>query len=903
MSEAGAEVGSRPVRKFNPGLLQSDGELIEQFVVRQHELGLVRDVLRSNVDAPSCQHVLVVAPRGRGKTMLLARVAAEIRADAVLAARVVPVRFMEESAEVFSLADFWMETLFHLAGELAGREPGLAKELSDTHAALSSRWRDEGLEGMARAAVLDAADRLDRRLVLMVENVQSLVATVDEGFGWGLRAVLQSVPQIMLVASATSRFEGLDDPRAPFFELFRLVHLEPLDTEECRRLWTAVSGQAAHGHEIRPLEILTGGSPRLIVVVAAFARHRSLRELMEDLVGLVDEHTEYFRGHLEALPRNERRVFVSLIDLWQASTAGEIAARARLDVRVVSTMLGRLVARGAVTAVPGGAGGKRLYAASERLYSIYYKLRRERDESAVVEALIHFMVAFYDVGELYQVSGQLMQDAIGSTAIQAGIDRALAKRTVAPEDVRSRMKWEEVERTSDKVRNRRRVDAEIRLQDDVQAAYAEEDWQRVLNVVDRYVADGWVETASKWGRDQELAYVWNLKSEAHYGLKQFREVIAIGDEAAERLAGSKETTVMYRSAAIALTKAAAHCELGDFGIARSECRDVVDRFGRYGSPWFDARIAAALLVQAKAERGLGEAERAAGLLDEVLVRFGDSEDADVQRSVVRSLLVKAAMAREVDDWRTEQRTYGEAIDRFGGSEDAAIRGNVVSAWLNRGFAFGAAGDFANELACYEGFAEWLGERAVPGQRWSALVALMYRSRRLAELGRAEEALGTAAEAARRFEEHTEECLRETRLWISWHLRGSVALALMALGAGAQAMDAFREACGLFLPHHEMAIGEMLRLVPELVAAGACEQELLGVLLGDERNAQALQPLVVALRMRTGESVRAPAEVLEVAGDLVGRVEERLAKGVPPGFFHRKEGVQVPADRAREAELR
>ena len=117
------------------------------------------------------------------------------------------------------------------------------------------------------------------------------------------------------------------------------------------------------------------------------------------------------------------------------------------------------------------------------------------------------------------------------------------------------------------------------------------------------------------------------------------------------------------------------------------------------------------------------------------------------------------------------------------------------------------------------------------------------------------------------------------------------------------MDAFREACGLFLPHHEMAIGEMLRLVPELVAAGACEQELLGVLLGDERNAQALQPLVVALRMRTGESVRAPAEVLEVAGDLVGRVEERLAKGVPPGFFHRKEGVQVPADRAREAELR
>ena len=58
----------------------------------------------------------------------------------------------------------------------------------------------------------------------------------------------------------------------------------------------------------------------------------------------------------------------------------------------------------------------------------------------------------------------------------------------------------------------------------------------------------------------------------------------------------------------------------------------------------------------------------------------------------------------------------------------------------------------------------------------------------------------------------------------------------------------------------------------------------------------LQPLIVALRMRTGETVRAPEEVLKVAADLGGRVEERLATGVPPGFFHRKEGVQVSGDR-------
>ena len=451
MSETtGAEVEAhRPIRKFNPGMLQSDEEVVAQFVVRQHEFEVVCDVLRSNIGAPSCQHLLVVAPRGRGKTMLLARVAAEIRRDAEFGRHLLPVRFMEESQEIYGLADFWLETLFHLAREVAAGNPALAKELSKTHASLFSRWREEGTEGTARAAVLDAADRLDRRLVLVVENVQSLFSTVDDEFGWGLRGVLQSVPQVMLVASATSRFEGLEDPRAPFFELFRLVHLAPLTTEECRRLWAVVTGQAPHTHEIRPLEILTGGSPRLLVVVAAFARHRSLRQLLEELVGLVDEHTEYFRSHLESLPKNERRVFVSLIDLWQASSSGEIAARARLDVRVVSTMLGRLVERGAVTVMPDADRGKRLYAASERLYSIYYKLRRERDEAAVVEALIHFMVAFYDIGEFYQVSDQLLRDAIDSTAVQRGIDRALLGRAASLDDPPSRIKWEEVERTSE----------------------------------------------------------------------------------------------------------------------------------------------------------------------------------------------------------------------------------------------------------------------------------------------------------------------------------------------------------------------------------------------------------------------------------------------------------------------
>lgn len=392
-------VSSEPtLRKFNPGFFQSDDEVIGQFTVRRRELGIVLEVLRGNVGAQACQHVLVVAPRGRGKTMLLARIAAELHTNQEFSERLLPVRFMEESQEIFNMSDFWLETLFHLAREIRKSDPESAEELRDTHADLAARWHGKDLEERARAAALEAADRLGKQIVLMVENLQILCGDVDDDFGWKLRKTLQSEPQIILLATATSRFKGLDDAREPFFELFRIIRLDPLDTEECRCLWQAVSGDTVSGREIRPLEILTGGNPRLLVIVAGFAQHRSLRQLMENLVSLIDDHTEYFRSHLEGFAKTERRVYLSVIDLWQPSSTGEIAARARMDVRPVSTLLGRLVNRGAV--VVEGSGKKRRYVAVERLYSIYYKLRRERDEAAVVRNLVHFMTVFYSGAEI-----------------------------------------------------------------------------------------------------------------------------------------------------------------------------------------------------------------------------------------------------------------------------------------------------------------------------------------------------------------------------------------------------------------------------------------------------------------------------------------------------------------------
>ncbi len=807
----------RPIRKFNPGTFQSDKEVIEQFAVRRRELDMVLGVLGGNIDSPSCQHVLVVAPRGRGKTMLLARVVAELNTDEELSECLLPVRFMEESQEIFNIADFWLDTLFHLALESAKYDPALARELRETHADLTDLWREEALADRVRAAVLDAADRLGKKLVLMVENLQTLWEDVDDDFGWKLREALESEPQIMLLATATSRFKGLEDAGEPFFELFRIVDLESLGTEECRRLWQVVSGDAVSVREIRPLEILTGGNPRLLVIVAGFAQHRSLRQLMEELVMLIDDHTEYFRGHLEVLGRGERRVYLALIDLWRPSSTGEIAARARMEVRPVSSMLGRLVSRGAVRFE--GSGRKRLYAVAEPLYSIYYKLRRERDEATVVRNLIHFMVAFYGIGELYQMFGQ---PGLEAAIIYEGIERALAEQPHV-EDSFLRVAWSAIRHISDKATEKVQFTAELRLKEEIQTALKEEEFERVIEIGDHFMASGGVDSSLM--PESLIAYILHMKAIAYEKLEDLQGVIAVCDEMVERFDDTSDQALLARMARVLIHGARARCEFGEFSSAVLAYGEVISRFGSSKSPDFQFPVALALVKKGDMQVQLGELGLAVLAYDEVITRFGSSDAPDLQVLVALALSQRGDMQVQLGELGLAVLAYDEVIARFGSSDALEIQ--VLVAWV-----------------------------------------LSQKGMVQIKMGRAEEALQMCGELEGRLGALTD----NEKVVFTWRARYVHALALLLKKRQLMAMDVFRSAYAVFVPDNEMMLSEMLQLVPELIANGVSERNLVEVL--SRANAVALAPLVVALRQRAGEVVRAPVEVLEVAADINKRIETR-----------------------------
>src|SRR4030042_2446329 len=106
----------------------------------------------------------------------------------------------------------------------------------------------------------------------------------------------------MMLAPATTRFKEIMNAEKANFELFREITLTPLSTEDCRVLWRLVTGEDLANDRIRPMEVLTGGSPRLLAILADFSIGNALTELMDDLVVLIDDHTTYFKANVEALP-------------------------------------------------------------------------------------------------------------------------------------------------------------------------------------------------------------------------------------------------------------------------------------------------------------------------------------------------------------------------------------------------------------------------------------------------------------------------------------------------------------------------------------------------------------------------------------------------------------------------
>ena len=631
-------------RKYNPGFLTVD-ELIATFCVRMAEFeSLLESVRECSGNANS--HQIVIGPRGSGKTSLLLRVAAELERDSDLSVRFFPIIFAEESYEVSTAGEFWLECISRLAAQVPRVAGGL--DLHRTFEDLRTIRDDRLLEGRCLGVLQDFADREAKRLVLVVENLNMMFGDIsDRQAGWRLRKILQTDPRIVLLASATSRFDQMSGPEEAFYELFRVIQLRPLDLQECTTLWLNVTGQARAPQTVQALRILTGGSPRLLTIVARFGANLSFSELMDDLLDLVDDHTEYFKSHLDALPAQERRVYLALADLWKPASAREIADRARLETSQCSAQLARLTDRGVVE-VSGGSPRRKLYYLTERLYNIYYLMRRARGPVPLVDALVRFMAAFYSTNELKEFGARMLREAQSADQEVLKLIRTafnclvgLPSLEVHREEFRSLAPPNFL------------GDAEVLSSLSLRPSTSRELFIRALTLAEggqlREAIAAWEETVQRFG-----------ESDARADQEQVSLALANKGRALERLGKAEE--------------------------ALDILEDVVRRYGKSKGKNHELAVASALVSKGRILDSLNRQMEALEVCDEVVRRFGDSRVQAIEALVANALVGKAATLYSLERFQDSLETDNEVLCRFRRNSSSKFFQELAAAMVGRGHA-------------------------------------------------------------------------------------------------------------------------------------------------------------------------------------------------------------------------
>ncbi len=440
-----------PVRRriYNPAHLTPD-ELKESFVAREDTLAELLRVIREQTPGRPCQHMMLIGPRGMGKTTLGLRFLCAIEEDPDLRQRWQPVAFHEESYGIGNLADFWIHALSHLT-----RATGELRWEQRAEALVANEADQERAAAYALAELAHFNRESERRLILFVENFDSIVAQIhDEREIYSLRATLIERPDILLLGSANAYFESIGGYGEPLYEFFRVFKLEGIGKEEARRILAAAASAEGRPEVSESLNMeqgrletirrLTGGNPRLLALACRLLIESPLGSAVEDLERLIDEQTPYFKARIEDLPGQARKVFHCLSEGWKPLLAKEVAAAASLSSSHASAQLKQLLEKGYTRELRLPGAKRTRYEVSDRLYNIYYLLRFSRSGRDRLERLIEFLHELFGTAGMrtmyVAVLASLRTDGIGTSD---GIEwlPVLAWRVAADQEFVRRSDW------------------------------------------------------------------------------------------------------------------------------------------------------------------------------------------------------------------------------------------------------------------------------------------------------------------------------------------------------------------------------------------------------------------------------------------------------------------------------
>lgn len=432
---------------YNTGRMSPE-QVIAAFAARRQQFDRIVADITAEKPKSRAQHHLVVGQRGMGKTMLLARMAAELRTNPNLSARFLPLVFAEEQYAVDRLSKFWLNCLDSLADarEAAG-EAAHVEEIDATVARLTATGMRAMKDEQAFAdevydAFAKASGATGQRTVLLVDNLQLVFERLDGREQHSLRELLMRPGSPVLVGTSPSPPSQDQDYSAAFYDQFKIHYLRPLDEPEMRSLLVHLADTSGrsdvrqrvlqHPARLKVLRQLTGGNPRTTLTLFFLYAEDFAPSVFGDLEGLLDRVTPLYKSRFEELTAQQQVVTSAVANHWDPITAAGIATATGLPAGTISSQLDRLEKLGVVERTELFGESRTGYQLAERFFNIWFLMRSaSRRQRREVEFLTRFLESFYEPADRNRLARNLLAEDhfspdrfVWSRAVAASLNEA-----------------------------------------------------------------------------------------------------------------------------------------------------------------------------------------------------------------------------------------------------------------------------------------------------------------------------------------------------------------------------------------------------------------------------------------------------------------------------------------------
>jgi tetratricopeptide (TPR) repeat protein len=735
----------------------NDDDFVAYFVARHDVLDALVRRLRATGKRDRGLHHMLVGARGMGKTSLLRRLAIAVNRDEALAARYVPLSFREEQYNVLSLGDFWRNCGEALAewAEANGRAD-LAERLD--RAIDRGEWK-EGEAAAERFA--EEMKALGRRAILLVDNLDLILAALDPEDHWVLRRHLQAPDGPVMIGAATQALKESADREMAFYEFFQPHYLSPLDereTESCMRALADSRGE--HGRQVvevldrqperlRTLHNLTGGNPRVLALIYRLLESAETDAAMADLEILLDQVTPYYKARIEEYQTPMQRAVVDAIALnWDPITVGALADVTNVVATTLSPMLQKLRKDGLIEQVEG-SGAYARHQIVERFLNIWYLMRHgTRRTRQKMRWLVEYLASFYAPDELAELSRRYRGSWCGDYAVAA--DEAIARQGVV----------------AGRELSPRRTDASgdaalrtaIDLYDEAARQFEAGDVALSLALLDDLI--GRFGEAPEAALREEVAKALFNKGLTLGGRGDSAGEIATYDELIARFGEAREPALREMIAKALFNKSVTLGDAGDGPGQLAAYDELIARFGEAPESVLRKQVAIALFNKGVRLGMGGDSAGEIAVYDEVIARFGEDPEPALRERVAAALYNKGVTLGEGGDAASAITTFDELIARFGEALEPNLRDTIAAALYNRGVAFGERGKSADAIAAYDELFARFGDATEGEGRELVAQALFNKGVQLGAGGDSAGAIATYDELITRFGGAPEPTIRE-----------------------------------------------------------------------------------------------------------------------------------------------